>query len=653
MTKPSAATLQPRPHRAPWPLILVAVAAVCYILGPMVALLTRVPWGRLGDALSSADTASLLWVSLWSSVEATAITVLLGVPLALCLQYLRRGALIARGLVLLPLAMPPVVAGLALTAAVGRQGLAQPILDLFGIQLAFAFPGVVASHVFVCLPFVVVTVDSALRHLDGEISASARSVGMSDGEIVRRITLPTIAPALATGAGLAFARSLGEFGTTLTFAGSMPGVTRTMPLGIYLIREVDQEAAYALSALLIGLAIACLTLASIPALLRRSPKPRPRTIHPLDAAALERLTTPRGSAMAIDVQTAGAPLRFSSGHTTSVVGPNGSGKTTLMKTIAGRIRGPEVSYGDAGTSADAVPAPGMVVMLTQNPGLPPRASAAQAITMVTRSSARTHELLEAAGLQELADVRVPALSGGQAAQIALVRALAARPRVLILDEPLSAIDASSAARWRRLLRAGAHTRTTLLVTHDATDIHALADEVATMEHGRVVSTVPVAEFRDAPPTAFAAGLVGHNVISGAVLAVKDAAEATTANGAPCRRRAVTLGLRGAAAPNLELAGYSIDSGIQAGDVAWASFTPQAVHPVDTVALSSTSEQNLIRGTVVAIEDLGAQAKVTLECGEYDITVLLSPHNFSNFSQLFGTTIDCQLMPNNLRVERSQ
>ena len=175
----------------------------------------------------------------------TVLTLILGTGLAVWMQQLGRGGLAARLLVFLPLAMPPVVGGLALTAAIGRRGLLGPWLEAMDLHFAFAFPGVVVAQMFVSLPFVVVAIDSALRQIDGEVLASARGIGMSPGRVLWKVTLPLVAPSIATGAGLAFARSLGEFGTTLTFAGSMPGVTRTVPLGIYLEREVDTEAAYA------------------------------------------------------------------------------------------------------------------------------------------------------------------------------------------------------------------------------------------------------------------------------------------------------------------------------------------------------------------------------------------------------------------------
>lgn len=481
---------------------LLGFLALAVIVLPVAALGTRVPWGQLGTVAGAKETRELLQVTLASALIATAISIVLGTPLALMMQRMRRGAHLARALVLLPLAMPPVVAGLALSAFIGRRGIAAPLLDVVGAQFAFAFPGVVAAHVYVALPFVVITLDSALRQLDPEISASAAAVGIKEPTIIRRIVLPAIAPSLATAAGLAFARSLGEFGTTLTFAGSMPGVTRTMPLGIYLAREIDQDVAYGLAAILIALALAALALAAVPRLLRRpAPASRVRTTGEIDVATLRELTRPPAP---------GAVEGFPTGATTALIGPNGAGKTTLLRSLT---------------------APG-VVLLTQNPGLPPTATPREAIAMVTRDTTKADQLLDAAGLSELAHVPVPSLSGGQAAQVALVRALAANPGSLLLDEPLSAIDAATAESWRALLRAASGDRTTVFVTHSGAELSQLADHVAVMERGEVVSLAAAAAEREVPATTFSAQLQGRARIEGTAQAAAVAdGEATLVNAA--------------------------------------------------------------------------------------------------------------------------
>lgn len=511
---------KPRRHlqRPPALVVILAALGVAYLVVPVLALGARVPFSRFGEVLTRSDTGELLRLTLSAAMLSSLIVVILGVPIALWMQSLPRGASLARLLVLVPLAMPPVVGGLALSALLGHRGLAAPLLDATGVHFAFAFPGVVASHVFVALPFVVVAVDAALRQVDQEVSASAASVGLSPGRILRHITLPTIAPAIATGAGLAFARSLGEFGTTITFAGSMPGVTRTISLAIYLERETDREAAYALAAILILLAVAALALAFLPTALRRPPRPHVRQLDEMDTTALRELTT-ADSPAALVYESAAARTSFPARSLTAIVGPNGSGKTTLVGTLAGRLRGGTVLVDGHDVSRLAAHQRG-IVLLTQRPGLPPVATVAGALSMVTRDEDRTRALLDAAGLHQLAQVPVRALSGGQAAQVALLRALATRPRVLILDEPLAALDITSTQRWRALLRATAADRTTLLVTHDPLDVAGLSDRLVVVDDGRVIANGATGDVLAVPPSDFVAGLAGVNRIEGEVVAIE-------------------------------------------------------------------------------------------------------------------------------------
>lgn len=210
----------PQPVRPKAPLLigLIGLIAVATIIVPVAALGLRVPWARISDYLGREEIRDMLLISVAAAFQSMLLALVMGLGLALWVQQLGRGSTIIRLLVYLPLAMPPVVGGLALTAALGRKGYLSPLLDALGIHLAFAFPGVVVAQTFVALPFVVVAVDSALRQLDQEILASARGVGLGRWEILGKITLPSIAPAVTTGAALAFARSLGEFGTTLTLS---------------------------------------------------------------------------------------------------------------------------------------------------------------------------------------------------------------------------------------------------------------------------------------------------------------------------------------------------------------------------------------------------------------------------------------------------
>lgn len=252
-------TAYDRPPR--WVLIPACLGAAL-ILVPVVAVFSRVPWEQLPSLLSSESALSALRLSLGTALVATVLCVVLGVPLALFLARLRgplTGAL--RALVLLPLVLPPVVGGIALLYTFGRQGLLGGALEVLGVQVAYSTAAVVMAQTFVAMPFLVLSVETALRGVDRDMVDAAALDGAGPTAILRHISVPLILPGLLTGAVLAFARSLGEFGATIAFAGSLQGVTRTLPLEIYLTRETDPDAAVALSALLVLTAVAVIALA--------------------------------------------------------------------------------------------------------------------------------------------------------------------------------------------------------------------------------------------------------------------------------------------------------------------------------------------------------------------------------------------------------
>lgn len=557
----------------------LAWVGLIILIGPIVALAIRVPWLRFPEIVARPETVEMVSITLSSAAWSTVITTLLGVPIALLL----RGKKLVRIFVLLPLAMPPVVGGLALTALIGRRGITAPILDALGLQFAFAYPGVVASHIFVSLPFVVVAVDGALRTMDREIERSALGLGMSRSTVLNKITLPAIAASLATGAGLAFARSLGEFGTTITFAGSMPGKTRTLPLGIYLEREIDPDAALAMAALLIGIALVVLVLAALPSLLQKSYKPTVRTIGDIDVERVRALSAPAETTHA--------------GEFIVIIGPNGAGKTTYMRTLDG-------------------------VLLTQNPGLPRTCTVKKALEMVTKDA---DAWISAAGLADLSDVPVPALSGGQAAHVALVRALATRPARLLLDEPLAAIDVARASAWRTVLHAVSKDRQTMLVTHNPTDIYALATSVIVIEGGKVAAQAPVEEILRVPPTQFVADLTGLNRITGTINSVHDGI--------------VTLG---------------DVSGVAGEDVPWDTLVPgaQAVAvfaPEAAILRLYSKEQNGSGpqesarnhwlGVVSGIAHSGGKINISVTiAGGNEVTVPITPASFADLALDYGTRV---------------
>ncbi|WP_427018692.1 ABC transporter permease [Pseudarthrobacter sp. P1] len=237
-------------------IVAPAALGVAFILLPLAAMAARVDWGQFGALVTSESSLAALGLSLRTSGASTLLCVLLGVPLALVLARTSfPGQRLLRALVLLPLVLPPVVGGIALLYTFGRQGLLGHALSVAGIQIAFSTTAVVMAQTFVALPFLVLSLEGTLRTAGSRYEAVAATLGARPSTVLRRVTLPLVLPGLASGAVLAFARSLGEFGATLTFAGSLQGVTRTLPLEIYLQRETDPDAAVALSLLLVAVAI--------------------------------------------------------------------------------------------------------------------------------------------------------------------------------------------------------------------------------------------------------------------------------------------------------------------------------------------------------------------------------------------------------------
>lgn len=237
----------------PPPALALALVAIAFFVLPFVGLLWRLPWSRVGDVLGQHEVRTALWLSIRTSLWATAFSVLFGVPLAWLLARVPfRGRSIVRSLCTLSMVLPPVVGGVALFFALGRNGLFGQYLDRwFGLRLPFTMWGVVVAQTFVAMPFLVLTVEAALRQYDARFDDAARTLGGSKWYVFRRVTLPAVRPALVAGGVLAWARALGEFGATITFAGSYPGTTRTMPLATYLALEVDPQRALVLSLVLI------------------------------------------------------------------------------------------------------------------------------------------------------------------------------------------------------------------------------------------------------------------------------------------------------------------------------------------------------------------------------------------------------------------
>lgn len=248
--------------RAPYRLLLPAMLAAAFLAVPVAGLLARAPWRDLLTRLGDPVVLDALRVSLVTSLAAVAIVVAVGIPLAWVLARTDvPGRALLRALVVVPLVLPPVVAGVALLAAFGRRGIVGgPLHDLFGVTVSFSTAAVVLAHAFVALPFFVLAVEGALRATDPELDVVAATLGASRWTTFRRVSLPLAGPGVLAGLVLAWARAIGEFGATITFAGNYPGVTRTMPNAIYVELQHDPDAAVLLSVLLLAVSVAVLVL---------------------------------------------------------------------------------------------------------------------------------------------------------------------------------------------------------------------------------------------------------------------------------------------------------------------------------------------------------------------------------------------------------
>jgi molybdate transport system permease protein len=252
-----------RSRRAP-PLILLVLAGLGagLVLLPFAGLLTRAPWGQVLELLTGDVAGDALRISLVTSLSATGVSLLIGLPLAWALARVEfPGKWLVRGLVTLPLILPPVVGGAALLFALGRRGVVGELLgEATGIVLPFSIWGVIIANTFVAMPFLVITVEAALRNLDIRYEGAASTLGAGRWTVLRRVTLPLIRPSVVAGLVLTWARALGEFGATITFAGNLQGRTQTLPLAVFVALESDRDTAIALSLLMVVVSLAVLVV---------------------------------------------------------------------------------------------------------------------------------------------------------------------------------------------------------------------------------------------------------------------------------------------------------------------------------------------------------------------------------------------------------
>ncbi len=549
-----------------WVLVPALLGAL-FVVVPVVAMVGRVelapgPDGTGGfwALVTSPAALDALGLSLRTALAATACCVVLGAPMALVLARTTfPGQRVARALVLLPLVLPPVVGGIALLHTFGRRGLVGRHLEVLGIEVAFTTTAVVLAQTFVALPFLVLSLEGALRSQDTRLEDVAATLGARPTTVLRRVTLPRVLPGLLSGAVLAFARALGEFGATLTFAGALQGVTQTLPLEIYLQRSADPDSAVALSFVLVVVAVLITAVVHGPRALggprpRRGVRgslpdggPRPRAVvspAPQAGPPADRAPAPAGppaptppSALTVRAvvpeRELDVDLTVAPGEVVAVLGENGAGKSTLVQVVAGLLTPGEAPGARVTVGHDDVsrlpPRRRHLAWLSQRPLLFEHLSVEDDVAFglrsrgVPRARAReeARDALARVGAADLTRRRSTDLSGGQAQRVAIARALVTDPRVLLLDEPLASLDVGVAQRVRSVLHHAQRDRprTTLLVTHDLLDVLLLADRVVVLDAGRVVEDGPVDQVLTRPRSRFAARLAGVNLLAGSVVRV--------------------------------------------------------------------------------------------------------------------------------------
>ena len=642
-----------RAARSPLPVLVTALAVLggCAIVLPLVGMGTRVSWGQLPQLLATPSAQAALWLSIRTCLSSTVVCVVLGVPLALLLARSWPGVRIARILAVLPMTMPPVVAGIALLSTLGNRGLLGAHLKEWGVPIAFSTTAVVIAQVFVSMPFLVVTLEAALRSRDKRAEVTARSLGAGPWRVLAQVTLPLATPALARGTALALGRSLGEFGATIAFAGSKEGVTRTMPLAIYLEREKDTATSLALAAVLIGLSFVIVGATNIDwsrVATRLLPRRGLQGHQDHDAAASEprgaqvftqgrdeRIPeSPRDGGRGQDLQVAFElperdvviDLEVEAGRTTALIGPNGSGKSTVCSVVAGLL---DAENGQVVLGGRVLDGPGgfvrsgrrRVALLSQEPGVFAHMSVLGNVVFALRcqgvsraeATRRARAELAAVGADHLASRPGGALSGGQAARVALARALATGPRLLVLDEPMAALDVTARQEMRRLVarRCAEEGLTLLLVTHDVLDLTALAEDVVVLDRGRVVEQGPTARVLSAPRSDFVAHLTGTAVLTGVIDGDAEAPGLRLPSGRIVHGR-----------PREDAADGQVDEQGRQDDhdeVLHPGAPGIALVPPDAVALYRQaphgSPRNVLTGRVTGLERSGALVSVRLELEE--------------------------------------
>ena len=508
---------------------LPAACAVLFLLVPFIALLLRIDWVQFPHLFTQALASQALALSLRTCLASTLACIIVGVPLALVCARARDvwWSRLLRSMVTLPMVLPPVVAGLALLITWGRRGLIGAYLQIFGINIAFTTVAVIMAQTFVSLPFFVSSLEGALRTRGFKEERVASVLGASPSRTLWSVTLPLMIPALVSSTALAFSRALGEFGATITFAGSLAGVTRTLPLEIYLQREESTDMALMLSVILVFVALVLVGGASAFSQWWYS---RLMSGAALDEAKVpseaSRVATQPGHGLGNEngdaqgqhrrvpvpgVQIAGklperridVDLTCQGGAVTAFMGHNGSGKSTLLSVLSGVLDAPQMTctwqWPDGASGRQP-----KIATLEQKPVLFPHMSVLANVAFPLRcagisadeAEVRAREALESVGLASLEQRRPAQVSGGQAQRIALARALVVDPDVLLLDEPMAALDIEAARGLRELIAQRFLGRTVIMATHQIEDAAALDARIIVLKNGCVLRQGPWRELVD-------------------------------------------------------------------------------------------------------------------------------------------------------------
>ena len=497
---------------------LPASCAVLFLLVPFIALLIRIDWVQFPHLFTQALASQALALSLRTCLASTLACIIVGLPLALVCARARDTwwSRVLRSMVTLPMVLPPVVAGLALLITWGRRGLIGAYLQIFGINIAFTTVAVVMAQTFVSLPFFVSSLEGALRTRGFNEERVASGLGASPSRTLWSVTLPLMIPALVSSTALAFSRALGEFGATITFAGSLAGVTRTLPLEIYLQREESTDMALMLSVILVFVALVLVGGASAFSQWWYSRLLSGTSADEAKAPTASRLATEHSRGLGNKdgeahgqlprvpvpgVRIAGTlperhinvDLTCQGGVVTALMGHNGAGKSTLLSVLSGALDAPQMTCTWQWPDGISGRQP-KIAVLEQKPVLFPHMSLLANVAFPLRcagispdeAEVRAREALESVGLAGLEQRRPAQVSGGQAQRTALARALVVAPEVLLLDEPMAALDVEAARGLRELIAQRFLGRTVIMVTHQIEDAAALDAHIIVLKGGRLL-----------------------------------------------------------------------------------------------------------------------------------------------------------------------